>query len=178
MTGDAPAGWQGILEPGETILWQGRPNAAMTFHAATVVITLFGLAFSGFALVWMLLAYAAGGWFWMVGLLHFTAGLVVVWLGLFHDAWRRRRSYYTLTSRRAIIASSSFSGEKWMKSYPITAQSEVSLRPDGAFATLVFHTDHWRDSDGDARTTDVGFERLGDGQQVLDLMRQIQTAVQ
>ena len=169
-----PAGWGGILDHTEAILWQGRPDGAMTFHPGNILPVLFGLAFSGFALIWMIMAHGAGGLFWMVGLIHFSGGLVVIWLGLFHSAWSRRRSFYTLTDRRAIIAATTFTGKRTLKSYPITARSVLELTKDGAFSTLTFHIEHWRDSDGDPRTTDVSFERLRDGPQVLALMQQIQ----
>ena len=55
----APAGWEGILDPGERILWQGRPVPGIVWRPQQMVTFLFGLAFAGFALFWMLMAATA-----------------------------------------------------------------------------------------------------------------------
>ena len=41
--------WENILDPGERILWQGRPDGAVVFRIQNAVTFLFGLAFAGFA---------------------------------------------------------------------------------------------------------------------------------
>ena len=65
VTGDD---WGGILHPGERILWQGRPDGRIVFTRGTFALVGFGLAFSGFAAVWMSLASMAGGFFWAFGI--------------------------------------------------------------------------------------------------------------
>jgi hypothetical protein len=169
-----PAGWEGILEPGETILWQGQPDGRIAFRPVYIFPGLFGLAFSGFALFWMLMAAQSGGFFWMFGLLHFAAGIGVMLGGPVGGAWKRRRSFYTLTSRRAIIAGTSYFGTKSLNSYPITAATALEFEDNGALSTVTFHREHWRDSDGDSRSRDIGFEQIEDGRKVLALMRHVQ----
>lgn len=170
-----PAGWEGILEPGERVLWQGQPDGRMVFRPAHIFPFLFGLVFSGFALFWMVMAYAAGAGFWMFGLIHFFAGFGVMLGGPVGGAWKRRRSFYTLTSRRAFIASTSYFGQKSLKSYPITRATVLDFEEDGDFATLTFHRENWRDNDGDRRSKNIGFERIQEGRKVLALMRQVQS---
>ncbi len=68
-------GWDGILEMGETIPWQGRPDSHFRIKIGQIPVLLFGSAFSGFALFWMLTAASAGGYFWMFGLIHFSVGI-------------------------------------------------------------------------------------------------------
>ena len=63
----APAGWEGILDTGETILWQGRPDGKIVLRPANTATFVFGLAFAGFALFWMIMASTAGGFFWAFG---------------------------------------------------------------------------------------------------------------
>ncbi len=45
-----PTGWEAILDEGETVIWQGRPNAGLVFRVRDVATFLFGLVFAGFAL--------------------------------------------------------------------------------------------------------------------------------
>lgn len=171
-----PAGWEGILEPGETILWQGQPDGRMVFRPVHIFPLLFGLAFSGFALFWMIMASQAGGVMWMFGLIHFTVGIGVMGGGPVGGAWKRRRSFYSLSSRRAFIAGTSYFGQKSLNSYPITASTVLEFEEEGTFANIYFHKETTRDSDGDRHTTRIGFERITEGRKVLALMRQVQGA--
>ena len=46
-------GWEGILDPGEKVLWQGRPDPKLHISGVHVFSGVFGLIFAGFALIWM-----------------------------------------------------------------------------------------------------------------------------
>ncbi|MEO0751836.1 MAG: aspartate carbamoyltransferase catalytic subunit [Pseudomonadota bacterium] len=170
MTG--PTGWDGILDTSETILWQGRPDGKVIFRLSNFVGFVFGLFFAGFALFWMVLASSAGGAFWMFGLIHFFAGLGVAFGAMFWSAWRRRHTWYTLTDRRAFIATDLPFRGRSLKSYPITR--ETVLEYDGADpATIHFNHEMRRGKNGQYRV-DVGFERITDGAEVYRQMRDIQ----
>lgn len=167
-----PDGWEGILDEGEEILWQGRPDAAVVFTVANIGGFFFGLAFAGFALVWMIMASQAGGGFWMFGLIHFFVGLGVAFGAMFWNAWRRRHTWYTLTDRRAFIATDiPFKGRK-LNSYPITPDTVISYQA-GDLATLHFASE-MRQGNKRNYTVPVGFERVTDGDEVYRLMRDIQ----
>ena len=58
-----PEGGRGLLDPGERILWQGRPDGRLHFELGKLPQALFGLAFVGFALFWMVMVAQAGGVF-------------------------------------------------------------------------------------------------------------------
>ncbi len=167
-----PAGWEGILDEGETIVWQGRPDATVVLTVANVGGFLFGLFFAGFALFWMIMASQAGGGFWMFGLIHFFVGLSVAFGAMFWNAWRRKHTWYTLTDRRAFIATDiPFKGRK-LNSYPITPDTVISYQA-GDLATLHFASE-MRQGKNRNYTVPVGFERVPDGDEVYRLMRDIQ----
>lgn len=166
--------WAGILDEGETILWQGRPNGDVVVSLTTVASSLFGLAFAGFALFWMIMAAQAGGFFWMFGLIHFSVGVLLAGGPLFWDAFRRRHTWYTLTDRRAFIATDLPLKGKRLESYPITADTPLSLEEDPR-ATVYFAAGLRRGSNGKKRHTKIGFERIDDGREVYRLMRDIQS---
>ena len=170
-----PTGWENIIDSGEKILWQGQPDTTMVFRPIHLGPAFFGLFFSGFSGCWMVDASKAGGIFWMFGLVHFFAGIGVMLSGPFGGAWIRRHCFYTLTSRRAIIASDYPMMGKQLKSYPIAPTSVLELQEDGDWATLSFHKESRRDSDGNNLTNVVGFQRIRDGRHVFSLMRQIQS---
>ncbi len=164
--------WDGILDKGEKILWQGRPDARVTFKVSNFVGFLFGTAFAGFALFWMIMASQAGGFFWMFGLLHFFVGLSVAYGAMFWSAWRRRHTWYTLTDKRAFIATDIPFRGRSLKSYPITASTVLDY--DGSSpASIMFNHEMRRSKNGSYRV-DVGFERIDDGQDVYRMMRDIQ----
>lgn len=116
--GDVPEGWEGILAPGERILWQGRPDAAPDWGLLVDVRSLFGLFFTGFALFWIAMASSmlwgdggSGGpplffrlLFPLFGVPFVLVGLGVIFAPLTADLAHRRGAFYTLTDRAAFIA--------------------------------------------------------------------------
>ena len=172
MSNDIPPGWDGILDPGERILWQGRPDSVVTWTPANIAASVFGLFFSGFAVFWMAMASRAGGSFWMFGLIHFLAGFAVglgppVW-----SAWRRRHTWYTLTDRRAFIATDIPMKGRKLKSYPIGKETSLDYEA-GEPATIHFAHEFRRTKKGSHRVP-IGFERIRDGAKVFALFRQVQ----
>lgn len=167
-----PAGWENILAPGEVILWQGRPVPGIAFRASHTFTTLFGLAFSGFALIWMIGVAQAGGYMWTFGLIHFTAGLGVILGPILWPAYMRSRTWYTLTTDKAYIADLTLIGQKRLRSYPITKDTPIEVVSD-TYTTINFATERRRGKNR-TYTVPVGFERLTEGDTVRGLIRKIQ----
>ncbi|MDJ0826403.1 MAG: aspartate carbamoyltransferase catalytic subunit [Rhodobacter sp.] len=167
-----PAGWEGILDDGESILWQGRPGTRVVWRVAHTASLLFGLAFAGFALFWMIMASQAGGGFWMFGLIHFFVGLGVAFGPPYWSAWRRRHTWYTLTDRRAFIATDLPLQGRKLKSYPIDAKTPLDFQ-DGEKPSIYFAHTYRRTKNGSTRVP-IGFERLVDGEAVYKLFRDVQ----
>ncbi len=171
-TGQLPDGWEGLLDKDERIIWQGRPGGGFEFRIGNAVGAVFGLFFAGFALFWMIMASMAGGFFWMFGLLHFFVGLGIAFGSVFWGAWKRRHSWYTLTDRRAFIATDiPFKGRS-LKSYPITAATTLDFVSDDP-ASIMFAREMRRGRNG-SYEAQVGFERIADAPEVYRMMREIQ----
>lgn len=171
---DAPEGWEGILDAGEEILWQGRPDGGFHLRGRDFFLVAFGLFFAGFALFWMIMAAQAPGAFWMFGLLHFGVGLAIMAGPTLWARVRRRHTWYTLTDRRAIIATDAPIQGRRLMSYPITASTRVEFI-DAAQDTIHFAEEVRRGKNG-TYTVPIGFEYIGgDGPEVLRLIRRIQT---
>jgi hypothetical protein len=125
-----PEGWEGILEPGEQVLWQGRPTAGLHWRERLGARTVFGLAYAGFALFWIFTAAVITSRApTLLNLLFPLAGVPFLLIGLnlaigkpLREARQRRQTFYTLTDRAAFIATT---GPKRLDRYPLDA----SLRP-------------------------------------------------
>lgn len=173
---DRPDGWAGILDEDETVLWQGRPDGAVKWKIAHIFSFIFGLFFAGFALFWMVMASKAGGAFWMFGLIHFSVGIGVSIGPPFWSAWRRRHTWYTLTDRRAFIATDVPLRGRKLKSYPIN--EDTVLDYDGDSPATIHFAHEMRRSKNGSRRHDIGFERIEDGSEVYRMMRKVQRGVE
>ena len=137
-----PPGWDGILEDGETILWQGRPGGGVIWSDLISFESAFGLFFGGFAVFWTAAALSQGmgsgngGPGALIGLIFPLFGLPFVAVGLylvigrlFWDAYLRGRSWYTLTNRAAYIATAALDRRK-LKRYGYDEMTAPSLDDD------------------------------------------------
>ena len=166
-------GWDGILDDGETILWQGRPDAGLSFQNIDIMGTLVGLFFIGFSIFWMTMAMniasdfgrtGFGGFlpkiFPLFGLPFFFIGCYNAFGHIFWDAYLRSKTHYTLTKKRTFIATDHPSKGKLLIDRDIDADKTITLKvgPPGS----VFF-----------QGTNNGFKRIEDGRHVHKLMRQI-----
>lgn len=172
MSGAVPAGWEGILDSGERILWQGRPDGGFVLRLEHLPALVFGGVFAGFALFWMVIAAQAGGLFWSFGLIHFSVGLgialgpPVLWM------IRRRGTWYTLTDRRAFIATELPVFGRKLAQYPITRDAPV-IADDRIPGSVIFAREARSGRKGRIMAP-VGFDRIADAGAVTALIRAIQ----
>ncbi len=90
------------------------------------------------------------------------------------SAWARRHTWYTLTDRRAFIATDMPVRGRRLDSYPITAQTPVALIDENP-ATVRFAKRIGRGKRGSYEIP-VGFEHIHDGRRVMALIHGIQRA--
>jgi hypothetical protein len=110
------------LLPGETVQWTGRPNTAVIFHKEDWGVIPFSLLWGGFAIFWLLGASGIGDfwtnrpdktfqWFGVIwGTPFVLIGQYMIWGRFVHNYWKKQRTYYALTTRRALIVVGGFSG--------------------------------------------------------------------
>ena len=173
---DKPDGWEGILEPGETVLWQGQPRPGVSFAGLDLRRTLFGILFLGFSLFWVVASASATDDAPLpVQILFPAAGLLFVFQGArlaggdrLWQAWVRRHTWYTLTNRRALIATEVF-GRRGLEAWPITGRNALDL-VEGSPGSIFF-ADTGRPF---GRGRRIGFEGIDDAREVLALMRRVQ----
>jgi len=142
-TPDIPESWKPFLDPGEHILWQGRPDGRLRLKGRNLLISGFGVGFLAFSVFWVIMAFSFPGtqndpvgWlFPMFGLPFVLVGLWLVFGVHFYDAYKRSKSFYTLTSKRAFIGSDL--GGRRLQSYPIDKDATLAFRP-GPPDTVIF----------------------------------------
>ncbi len=174
-----PAGWAGYLEPGERVLWQGRPDGEMRADLSNPRRAVFGAVFTALALVWTVGVLRIGVPNGLMALVLPLAGLGLAALGVNlatggipFGVWRRRATTYSLTDRRALVATS-WAGRRRLKAYPLGPATHAVF-DDGPPPAIWFargFTAHEHGSD----TVRSGFSHLGpEARQVYDLVRRIQ----
>ena len=175
MTGQGPqvpAGWEGILAPGERILWQGRPDGRLTFRGHSLGLMFMGAVFSAVALLFMGIGIVAGDLvFTLFPVIHLSVGLGLMFGMPVYGAYARRRTWYTLTDRRAVIATDYWPKGRDITLHEIGPDSPVTLveRP---WPGVQFATHHLRTKNG-TRILPIGFERIAEARLVHDILHSI-----
>jgi len=137
-----------ILDPGERVLWAGQPRQGIYFRASDFYLIPFSIMWGGFAIFWeysVLTNFGHGRVgrggapiiFPLWGIPFVLIGLYMMVGRFFFDAWQRRRIWYGVTDRRALIVRTSL-GRKFT-SFDLRTIGEVSFQQhsDGT-GTLTF----------------------------------------
>ena len=124
------------LDPGESILWAGKPKQGTVFRGSDFFMIPFSLLWGGFAIVWEIMAVAMihkaekvpDGFvylFPLFGIPFVAIGLYMIFGRFIYDSKRRSKTFYGVTNERAIIVSGLF--RKNVKSLSLKAISDLSI---------------------------------------------------
>jgi hypothetical protein len=114
----------GELQPGEQLLWSGKPGSTRSFTHCDAFLVPFGLVWSGIALVGAVNALPfvapAGGLFCVLFVL---VGIYMAFGRLIVRAWVRERTVYEVTNRRLLAHRPGWRGachtsSVWLASHP------------------------------------------------------------
>jgi hypothetical protein len=167
------------LGAGERLLWSGAPRQGVVWRPTDLVAIPFGLLWGGFAIFWEIMALRGGPIFFALWDLPFVViGLHLIVGRFFYDAWRRRHTYYGLTSQRAIIATRS--PAQSLRSYDLGSLTNVVLQESGNGAGSILLGSGLAPSPWMRHTgllsmhVDNAFEMISDAKRVFDLLREAQ----
>ncbi|SOC17434.1 hypothetical protein SAMN05877809_10989 [Rhodobacter sp. JA431] len=171
-----PKGWEGIMQPGERILWRGKPVRRIKW-VKLIFTSLFGTFFAGFALFWMIMAAQDGGFAWMFGLIHFSVGAGFVTVAILDERMRLRDTWFTLSDRAAYIARRHWWKGKILDTYPITAEMPIRLGGGDKAGDVIFATKRVKTKNGYS-TKNIGFLDIAQAPEVFALMKHAREALQ
>jgi len=127
------------LDPGESLLWAGRPRQGIVLRSSDMVIVPLGIIWCIFLLWWLLDLVRSGlPWFLYAGSIPaIVAALYAVFGRFWVDARLRAATCYGVTNERIMIVTGPFS--KNVTSIRLEALGDVNLdeEPDGS-GSIVF----------------------------------------
>jgi hypothetical protein len=145
--------FQSELLGGEHLLWTGQPDPRVIFERVDIFLVPFSLLWGGFALVWEAGVLGSGvfgeghrsaaPWFFALwGIPFVVIGLYFIAGRFFYKAWRKRRTYYALTNKRALILIESRG--RMLRACFLSAVPTInkSVRPSGV-GTITFGNASW-----------------------------------
>jgi hypothetical protein len=131
LSGASFASWR---QPGEQVLWTGRPDPRVVIPGAAVAGIVIGLIFLGFGLFWV-----RGGDNSVVGLVPILIGAWLAVGGPIRDALIRRRTTYLITDRRAVVVTARRMTDTPVLDQPATVRRSRAGRVFADIGTPVPH---------------------------------------
>lgn len=174
--------FQNQLEPGERLLWSGRPRQGLMLRRTDVFMIPFSLLWGGFAIFWFAMAVGGGAPAFMAlwGLPFVFVGLYLIGGRFFWDAYQRSKTFYAVTDRRVLILSSGVMGQNLRALNPKSLpETSLNLRPDGS-GTITFGTSPFFYGMGNTgfgrsqRYAPPAFEGIADARSVYTLIQRVQ----
>ena len=172
-------GWEGILDEGEEILWQGRPAPGIDWRAMLNAHVFVGLFVAGFGVFWTIMAVsmmagAGSGPPLLFRLVFPLFGEVFVFTAMRNvmkkplDAYRRQKgTFYTLSNKAAYVATD-IGGKRSLDRYLLADMDRLRL-VDGAPGSVMFGTTS--DQGRVPGSGEPGFLRLSDARDVFGRVR-------
>jgi hypothetical protein len=165
--------WEGILGPGEEIVWQGAPVQDL-FWQFDRRKTIAGIGAAAGAVTLLAFIYRPATDGSGNPILVFLAWAVIAAV-VYHawSFWDRRRTFYTLTNKRAFIATWHF-GVQTLRAYPIASMRPLRLE-DTRPGHVWFDHDTVRRKDRstgrwEEHIVEVGFLNLANPREVRDAL--------
>jgi hypothetical protein len=123
-----------LLDPGEKLLWSGKPNPLRYALGKSITAAIFGAFFLSISLLWIYIAAMAGSkssnpsnaYFWLLGIPFLAVGAAMI----FSPVWEfycAIRTTYLVTNKRAIIATSGIIPHRL--SVPLSRIGTIDARP-------------------------------------------------
>ena len=168
--------WQGILEPGETLLWQGRPDACVAFQLSHFLRIVRSVVMLGvFAYMLARLRYGIAS-YWDIRTIVLVVFFLPVPLDLVKSMITRAMQRYALTGNRAIITTNLGPFGRKVQSYPLTPETPLTLIRRARRSGILFSLAPKWHTGLITRAPVVGFERIVGADAVYALMLKVQAS--
>lgn len=171
------------IDPGERLLWAGKPRPGVFLRPEDAFLIPFSLLWGGFAIFWEIGALASGAPFFAIfGLPFVCIGLYIIFGRFFVDARVRERTTYGITNERILIIKGLFSQELTSLSLSTLAESTLvqhgnnrgSIRFGAKYPmNQFFASGSWP---GARRYAPPAFEFIKEPREVYNIIREAQRA--
>jgi hypothetical protein len=152
----SPAGWgdrlgsaansiASHLQPGEELLWIGRPDPDKHFSPSDRFLVPFSLLWGGFTLFWegSVIAGRAPAFFLLFGAAFVAVGLYFMFGRFIYKAHRKRRTVYAVTNRRVLSVVTGSSGETFESTYVRAIPSVSTNAGSDGSGSVMFTSTPW-----------------------------------
>lgn len=184
-----PPDFETLLQPGERLLWQGRPDATFTIVGGEWGSIILGLVLAAIIGTFGVMAARDGQSMSLVEMLCFGALIVAVAAaGPYYSFFERKNTWYALTSDRAIIYFDATPVGTQLLAYEVRQVEVVPSRAPGHRSVRIAYASqgqpfidgqwrsgyspHWRDK-GRPYDFPVAFERISEADHVAKLAQAV-----
>lgn len=168
----APTGWEDIFEPGEVLLWQGRPDPKIVWQKRHVLPAILGLSVAALGILWIFFTPLGNGYTVILGVILL---LLAAFLGIAPPvmaAMVRKATWYSLSNKRAFIAMNREQVGRKLSAYVI--EPDFDIKFDGQDPATIMFAIEIRQPGSASYIAKISFERIAEGQKVYDMLRSIQ----
>ncbi len=163
-----------IVEPGEVVLWQGRPDRGVFVTASQLGRFVRTVVMLGLFVYILARLQKSLPPLWDVRVIVLFIFFQAVPSEIIRSVWRRRHTRYVLCARRALIVTDQPGFGVTMQSIPLTKDTVLEVQQGRAVGSILFPNAPKRGWSLIGEVPKPGFERLAEAAQVLSLIRQIQ----
>ena len=169
---DAPIGWEEIFEPGEVLLWQGRPDPSFVWQKRHILPVILGLGVACLGVLWIFFTPLGDGYTVIMGVVLLLLAAFLAIAPPVMAAMVRKASWYSLSNKRAYIAMHRPNLGRKLAAYPIDPDFEIKF--DAKTPATITFAIAVRQTGSVSDPVAISFDLIEDGQKVYDLMCEIQ----
>ncbi|PIE16519.1 MAG: hypothetical protein CSA68_02290 [Rhodobacterales bacterium] len=174
MTDFSKNSWEGILEEGEELLWQGRPRTDIVFQKRHILPAILAVGVAGLGIIWIFFTGLGNGYTVVMGVFLLIIAALLGFGPPVMTSMIRKATWYSLSNKRGFIATHRPQLGRKLAAYRI--DPDYPLRYDHKSpGTIIFATEI-RQPGNAAYTVKIGFERIDDSEKVYQMLRAIQQA--
>lgn len=166
--------WHQILEPGEEIIWQGRPVPSRVISRPDKNLFGFGIGLVIIGIIWILAEMQENSPEQALKYLPFIAGCAIMAAAVIAAIYRPKRTWYSMSNRRTFIDTDIPLQKRSLKSYPLISETPLELI-DEEPGTVLFSEELIDGGEGEDYWASVGFEHIPNPQHVYSLIQEIRS---
>ena len=121
------------LLAGESVLWTGQPQKKAIFHLRDLVVVPLSLIVGGMcSLIGSRLMFNRESTSFLMGVFLVAASQHAMWGRYLYTAWRKGRTHYAVTTKRAIVLNAGLLSREMTDAYLVDLELiSLSVRADG-----------------------------------------------